>query len=126
MSESDSEFILDGYFSLFDVIESTTYGMLCEVVSAAIASLNRELEANNQPIIKLKWRDIPYDLMREWETFLFYYDVTQWKPRDDECHNTVMALLKDRIWKLRDIVTEWLKNLNPRNLDETPERNEQN
>ena len=54
MSESDSEFILDGYFSLFDVIESTTYGMLCEVVSAAIASLNRELEANNQPIIKLK------------------------------------------------------------------------
>ena len=46
--------------------------------------------------------------MKEWEYLLLHYDVTQWDTHQ-EFGNKLITILIDRAYKVRDIVSEWLK-----------------
>ena len=106
--EYDSESVLKGYSSMFTVMDIIEDAIIDEVVRSAVKRVNNELEDSNQPTIQIQWSDIPYKLMKECEYLLLHYDVTQWDTHQ-EFGNKLITILIDRAYKVRDIVSEWLK-----------------
>ena len=102
--EYDSESVLKGYSSMFTVMDIIEDAIIYEVVRSAVKRVNNELEDSNQPTIQIQWSDIPYKLMKEWEYILLHDDVTH-----QEFGNKLITILIDRAYKVRDIVSEWLK-----------------
>ena len=102
--EYDSESVLKGYSSMFTVMDIIEDAIIDEVVRSAVKRVNNELEDSNQPTIQIQWSDIPYKLMKEWEYVLLHDDVTH-----QEFGNKLITILIDRAYKVRDIVSEWLK-----------------